>query len=406
VTRVDTVIVGGGQAGLALSRLLAESGQDHVVLERGRVAERWRSERWDSFRLLTPNWLTRLPGHSYVGPDPNGFMTKAQIIRYFDAYADTWDADIRTGVTVSQVARTGLGWRVQTNEDVYDADNVVAATGHYGTPRVPSIGAALPGSVDQVLARDYRNPSMLTAGGVLVVGAGPTGQQIASELARAGREVYLATGQHRPLPRNYRGRDAYWWLEQMGALSRTVDTLEEPERTAGAPSVVLQGGSDDLDLHRLAAEGVTPVGHLVDVNGQRLVFAPDLAGTLAAADAHAERFRAQVDNFVGADRTPERLQTPEWVERTPTQLDMRSAAITTVVWATGYRRDYSWIEAPVFTSAGEPAQRRGITAAPGLYFLGLRFMYRRNSNFIDGVAADAAYLARHLTGAMADPAVA
>lgn len=410
--RVDTVVVGGGQAGLALSRCLTAAGSDHVVLERGAVAQRWRSERWDSFRLLTPNWQTRLPGHAYAGDDPDGFMDRAATVAFFEAYARSFDAPVETGVEVTGVAAHGSGWRVTTSAGRYDARNVVVATGHYDVPRRPAVAECLPPGLTQLFARDYRRPDRLPEGAVLVVGSGPSGQQIADELARAGRRVFLAVGAHRPLPRRYRGRDVYWWLDRMGSLARTVDSLDHPEAAANAPSAVLAGERDDLHLRRLVGHGVVALGHLTDVEGTRLHFADDLAATLAAADRHTAKFRAQVDAYVtshGLDVPVEHVPAagaPRWAGRAPTALDIAGEGITTVVWAAGYRRDFGWVHAPVFDAAGEPVQRRGVTRAPGLMFLGLRFMHRRNSNFIDGVGADAAHLARHITGEAERSAVA
>jgi putative flavoprotein involved in K+ transport len=404
MTSVETVVVGAGQAGLALSRCLTDAGRDHVVLDRGRVAERWRSERWDSFRLLTPNWQTRLPGWSYAGPDPDGFMGRDAVVRFFDDYARSFDAPVRTGVDVARVGRAGDGWRVETSSGPYDARNVVVATGHYARPRIPVVAADLPPHVHQLVASEYRNPAALPAGAVLVVGSGPSGQQIADELARAGRRVFIAVGRHRPLPRRYRGHDVYWWMDRMGSLARTVDSLDNPGAAAGAPSAVLAGGDEDIDLHRLVRHGVVPLGHLRDCDGTRLWFADDLADTVVAADAHPARFRGKVDAYVDRTRlaVPAELVVPRsraaWATSAPTRLHLRAAGIRVVIWAAGYRRDFSsWVDAPVFDAAGEPVQRRGITAAPGLAFLGLRFMHRRNSNFIDGVGADAEHLAEHIT---------
>jgi putative flavoprotein involved in K+ transport len=403
---IKTVIVGAGQAGLALSRSLTDAGEEHIVLERGQVAERWRSERWDSFRLLTPNWQTRLPGYRYRGPDPDGFMGRSAIVDFFDGYAQSFAAPVRTGVTVLRVEPIDTRWRVITSVGTYLASNVVIATGHYDVPRLPLVANRIAGDVDQLLARNYRNPATLSPGGVLVVGAGPTGQQIADELALAGRRVFIAVGRHRPLPRRYRGYDAYWWLDRMGSLNRPIDTLSDPAAAANAPSVVLSGGVEDLHLRRLVDHGVTPLGHLTRVDDTTLHAAPDLDVTLAEADRHGARFRDQVDEFVrqhrievpaGPSQIP--LPLPRWAHDSVTTLDLTKADITTVVWATGYGRDHSWIAAPVFSATGAPIQRRGITPAPGLMFLGLRFMHRRNSNFIDGVGADATYLADSISSA-------
>ena len=402
--RVNTVVIGAGQAGLAMSRLLTDALEDHVVLERGRVAERWRSERWDSFRLLTPNWQTRLPGHRYEGADPHGFMPREAIVRFFDDYACSFRPPLMTGVEVRRVAPVAGGWRVWTSTGSYDAANVVVATGHYDQPRRPAVAAQLPSALTQIYARDYRNPRSVPDGAVLVVGSGPTGQQIANELAVAGRLVFLAVGRHRPLPRRYRGHDTYWWMDRMGTLGRTVDSLPYPEHAASAPSAVLAGERDDLHLRRLVRHGVIPTGHLMGAQGRTLRFADDLATSLAAADRNTLIFRGQVDAFV--DRlgmeapvaTSYEPAVPAWATSAPSELRLHEHGISSVIWAAGYRRNFSWIDAPVFAESGEPVQRRGITSAPGLMFLGLRFMYRRNSNFIDGVGADAAYLARSIIG--------
>lgn len=403
---VKTIVIGAGQAGLALSSALTDAGEEHLLLERGQVAQRWRSERWDSFRLLTPNWQTRLPGYSYRGLDPEGFMGREQIVDFFDGYASSFAAPVRTGVAVLRAEQADDGWRLATSAGSFGAANIVVATGHYEVPRVPAVIASrLSADVTQVMARDYRNPQTLPPGAVLVVGAGPSGQQIADELARAGRRVFIAVGRHRPLPRRYRGYDAYWWLDRMGALHRRVDSLPDPDAAANAPSVVLSGEREDLHLRRLVSHGVTALGHLSSVGGTMLHFADDLDRSLRDADAHAARFRAQVDAFAVEHRlhVPASAyvpaQLPRWAHEAPTTIDMIQAGISTVVWATGYRRDHTWIAAPVFSSTGAPVQNRGITPARGLMFLGLRFMHRRNSNFIDGVGADAVYLADSIKSA-------
>ena len=403
---VKTIVIGAGQAGLAMSSSLTAAGEEHLLLERGQVAQRWRSERWDSFRLLTPNWQTRLPGYSYRGADPEGFMGREQIVDFFDGYARSFSAPVRTGVTVLRAEQAENRWRLATSVGTFSAANIVVATGHYEVPRVPAVIASrLSADIDQLLARDYRNPETLAPGAVLVVGAGPSGQQIADELARAGRRVYIAVGRHRPLPRRYRGHDAYWWLDRMGALQRRVDSLADPEAAANAPSVVLSGEREDLHLRRLVSHGVTPLGHLSNVDGTTLHFTADLDRSLADADDHTAKFRGQVDAFVtehglhvpASANVPDQL--PSWAHEPPTTVDMIQAGISTVVWATGYRRDHSWIAAPVFSATGAPVQDRGITPARGLMFLGLRFMHRRNSNFIDGVGADAVYLADSIKSA-------
>ncbi len=400
----QTLIIGAGQAGLALSHCLTEAGHDHVLLERGQVAERWRSERPDSFRLLTPNWLTRLPGFRYDGPDPDGFMDRGQVTRFFDAYAASFDPPVHTGVTVAAVDRqSGSSWQVGTDHGTWSAGNVVVATGHMDRAAVPAASRELPPEVMQVHSSRYRNPGQLPDGRVLVVGAGPSGQQIADELARAGRQVVLAAGGHRALPRRYRGRDVYAWMLELGLLDRTVDSLPDPSSAPRSTrSGVLEGGQQDLDLRRLHRNGVTLTGRLLGVADSRLVFGDGLAADLAAADANAARLRTMVDAHVaaaGLDVPDEPWATPavpEWALHAPSDLHLTGAGVSAVVWATGYRRDWSWIHAPVLDEHGDPVHRRGLTAEPGLSFLGLRWLYRRDSGFIDGVGRDAEHLAEHL----------
>lgn len=401
---VRTLIIGAGQAGLALSRCLTDRGHEHLLLERGRIAERWRSQRWDSFRLLTPNWLTRLPGYRYRGDDPDGFMTRSEVVEFFDDYARSFHPPVRSGVDVTGVEPAARGWLVRVDGRApYRADNVVIATGHYGRNYVPAeLAPRLPASVHQLHSSAYRDPAQLPDGAVVVVGSGPSGQQIADELAIAGRRVYLAVGRHRPRPRRYRGHDVYWWLDRMGMLDRTVDTLSSPAATRNAPSGVLAGESRDLNLRRLAARGVVPTGRLVGVDGTRLSFAGDLPDRLAEADHSLEQVLTKIDEYIqrsGRAAPPSDHADPApapWAELAPRRLDLTQCRASTVIWATGYRRDYSWIDAPVFDADHEPVHRRGVTPAPGLNFLGLRWQYRRKSNLIDGVGADAEFLAEHL----------
>jgi putative flavoprotein involved in K+ transport len=401
-TRVETLIVGAGQAGLALSRYLTDLGRDHVVLERHRIAERWRSERWDSFRMLTPNWLTQLPGMSYDGADPDGFMTRAEIVGFFDAYRRSFDPPVRTGVTVSRVSREAEHWSVETDAGRFVAANVVVATGHHDRPRTPEIARALPAHVMQLHTSRYRNPAQLPPGGVLVIGAGPSGQQIAEELAHTGRRVVIAAGRHRTLPRRYRGLDTYRWMDRLGALERTIDDLADASVVRRAPAFVVAGGRKDLDLRRLVAAGVVPVGRLTGIDGLTVRFADDLAATVAAADDNVGRFRASVDGLVArAGLTVDDPEAPprppgRWAVTAPSRLHLDREAVRTVLWATGYRRDFSWLHAPVVDATGEPVQHRGVTPAPGMYFLGLRWMYRRSSDAIHGVGGDAAFLAEQI----------
>jgi putative flavoprotein involved in K+ transport len=293
---------------------------------------------------------------------------------------------------------------VETTAERFEAANVVVATGYHDLPRVPlPCSRSLPVEVAQYHTSDYRHPQQLPSGGVLVVGAGPSGQQIADELAVAGRSVTIAVGRHRALPRRYRGHDAHWWMEQMGAFDRTVDSLPDPQAVRSAPAFVLAGGHRDLNLRRLAKHGVMPVGRLAGVLGSTVWFHDDLAATVAAADDNVRRFRETVDGYValtgidaGAPEAPLPSDAP-WALTAPRLLHLDHTGIRSVIWATGHRRHYAWIDAPVFDAAGEPVQRRGVTDAPGLYFLGLRWMHRRSSDTIHGVGADAAHIAGIIT---------
>jgi len=394
----DSIIIGAGQAGLAMSAGLRMRGIRHVVLERGRVAQRWRTERWDSFRLLSPNWQTRLPGHHYRDGDPDGFMTGRQVIALLERYAAS--APVRTGVNVSGVTCADRGYQVVTTAGDLWCRNVVVATGDLDRPRIPAISAELPAEVVQLHSSDYRNPAQLPPGAVLVVGAGPSGQQIADELARAGRDVHIAAGRHHMLPRRYRGQDSYWWMDRMGTLSRTVESLSDPDERF-ALNAVLAGGTADLDLHRLVRAGVRPHGRLIGYAGTSLIFAADLAQTLTDAEAAAARFRASVDHYVhrtGADAPVDSAVPPAatWLHREALSLDVRAEKLGAVIWATGFTTDRSWLPKTALSASGELRQTRGVSALPGLYFLGLKWQHRRSSHTIDGVGRDAEYLAEHI----------
>ncbi|MEJ2890118.1 NAD(P)-binding domain-containing protein [Actinomycetospora aeridis] len=401
---MDVIVIGAGQAGLAMSRCLTRRGVGHVVLERGRVGQRWRRERWDSFTLLSPNWQTRLPEGAYTGSDPDGFMTGREVAAMLGDYAAHTGAEVCEGVTVRAVDPDAAGWRVRTDKGDLTAPAVVVATGDLDVPAVPALAADLPPHVVQLHTRDYRRPGALPPGGVLVVGAGPSGQQIAGELARAGRAVHLAVGRHKCLPRRYRGHDTYWWMDRMGTLSRTRESLPDPSAVR-TPNAVLTGGTRDLDLHRLVADGVVPHGRLVGVRDGTASFDGTLPAMVAEAEDNAVRFRARVDGFVarsGLDVAPEPARLPRpapWAEEADRALVL--GRIGTVVWATGFRRDFSWVHAAVLDAAGEPVQRRGVTAAEGLYFLGLKWLHHRSSSFLDGVGADAEYLSRFLADQLA-----
>jgi putative flavoprotein involved in K+ transport len=400
--RTDVVVVGGGQAGLAASRCLQARGVDHVVLERGRIAERWRSERWDSLRLLTPRWQSRLPDFSYRGPDPDGFMSRREVIGYLEAYARSFAAPVEEGVAVLAIERDGDGYRVTADRGEWRAESVIVATGHCDRPHVPALAAELPSDVVQLVPTRYRNPDVLPAGGVLVVGASATGIQLADEIHRSGRPVTLAVGRHVRLPRSYRGRDVMAWLDVTGFLDDGAEAVADLEAARRQPSLQLVGRPDHrtLDLGVLLDAGVRLVGRVTAVEGARVLFAEDLAETVAAAERRLARLLGRIDAYVAtsgqAAVPPAEPLRPFAPPPAPAAIDLRADGIRTVVWATGYRRSYPWLRVPVLDERGDIRHVGGITPAPGLYVLGLLFLRRRKSSFLDGVGEDAAVLVDHL----------
>jgi len=387
-----TVIVGGGQAGLSLAYHLTRMGQPHIVLERGRAGERWHSERWDSVRLLTPNWLNRLDG----GPRhraADGFLGRDAFVRYLRTYARR--LHVREHVSVLAVERSERNDRfhVATDAGVWRARNVVVATGDAAEPRVPEF--AVPAVLRPLHSSAYRNPEQLPPGGALVVGAGPSGQQIAAELRRAGREVVVAVGRHGRAVRNYRGRDLWWWLDELGDLERTIDDCPDPAAARRTPNLALSGmnGGEQLDLDVLQRLGVTVTGRLERIDGSRAHFG-DPSNDVAAAERRLARLLKRIDARTGepAEHTP-----PVRVAEPPRRIDLEARGISTVVWATGYRRSYPWLHVPALGADGELVHRNGITQVPGLAVLGLKFQRRRASHFIGRVGADAAFLANWIT---------
>jgi putative flavoprotein involved in K+ transport len=400
--RTDTVIIGAGHAGLAMSRCLADRGVPHVVLDRGGVGERWRSARWDSFRMLTPNWLSRLPGWAYAGRDPDGFMSAGDFAGYLSGYARSFDAPVRSHTLVIRVERTATGFTVATDRGTWTARTVVIATGYHSCATVPDLAAGLAADVAQLTAAGYRSPASLPDGAVLVVGASASGVQIAHELAGAGRRVVLSVGRHTRLPRRYRGRDILWWLERIGAFGRTIDQVPRPDTAGAEPSLQLVGTPDarGVDLGVLRENGVELAGRLCALDGTAAEFADSLADTIAAAQERLARVLGEVDRYAAAGRAAGSPPDPPPVVEVPTspaRIDLRRAGITGVVWATGYRPRYPWLRVPALDPGGRLRHRRGVTDVPGLYAIGLRFQYRRDSTFVDGARHDAAYLADHIT---------
>jgi putative flavoprotein involved in K+ transport len=396
-----TLVIGAGQAGLSLSHHLTLARQPHVLLERGRVGERWHSGCWDSLTLLTPNWLNRLDG-GRAHDDPDGFLSTAGFARYLGDYARGWHAPVREQVAVMAVERWRDGFRVATDGGVWHARSVAVATGDSAEPFVPALAGSAPEWLRQLHASGYRSPDLLPPGGVLVVGAGPSGQQIAAELRRAGREVVLAVGRHARALRRYRGRDFWYWLDALGDLERRLDECADPEAALKTPSVPLSGanGGEQLDLAVLQVLGVTIAGRVESFDGARVAFGPGLERAVAAADTRLRRIVDRIDAHVEQELRgwawgPEPV-SPVQVSAPPPTLDLHARGIRTVIWATGYRRDYSWLHVPVLDDAGEIVHREGVTAVPGLVALGVKFQRRRASHFIGRVGADAAFIAGRL----------
>jgi putative flavoprotein involved in K+ transport len=402
VLSIETVVIGAGQAGLAVSRCLTDAGVDHIVLERGRVAERWSSQRWDSLRLLTPNWATRLPGWSYRGADADGYLTAAEFAEYLARYAASFDAPVQAGTAVTSVERTGSRFIVRSDLGSWRAGNVVLATGWCDLPRTPAVARRLSRRITQLAASSYRNPAQLPPGGVLIVGASASGVQLADELARSGRSVTLAVGRHHRLPRRYRGRDIWWWLEQIGSLGVTIDDVVDPAAARAGGALQLAGRAHpEVDLPALQALGVQLTGRLTGIDGMKVSFADDLAATTRDADRGMRRVLAGIDEHIAAHCLSEEVlppTPPTTVAPRPAlpHLDIHRVGISTVLWATGFIRRYPWLRVPAIGRDGEIRQRQGVTPVPGLYVVGQRFQHRRDSDFIDGVRHDAAVVAQHI----------
>jgi putative flavoprotein involved in K+ transport len=400
--RVETLVVGAGQAGLAISRCLTERGTDHVVVERGQVAERWRTARWDSLRLITPNWMSRLPAWSYSGTDPHGYMPAPELVSYLQEYADSFAAPLHENTTVELVEASASGLRVVTDQRTWLARNVVVVTGTENRAYVPPVASGIDPGVHQLTASRYQGPCQIPDGGVLVIGASASGVQIADELRRSGRPVTISVGRHSRIPRSYRGRDILWWMHQAGILDRTIDEMRDPRSARSAPSLQLSGRNGHrVGLETLTARGVTLAGRLVAADGRSLTFADDLPATTATAQARMERLLRSIDAYIthsgrGESTSPADPPPPFAAPAGPARLDLHRAGITTVIWATGYRPAYPWLRAPALDRHGEIGHQRGVTHVPGLYVLGLRFLHRRNSSFVDGVGRDARFVAAHL----------
>ncbi len=408
VGTVDAVVIGAGHSGLAMSRCLTERSIEHVVLERGEVANSWRHERWDSLQLLTPNWQSRLPGHAYQGPDPDGFMSMPEVIEFIDTYAGIVSAPVRPSTTVTSVRPREHGYGVSTEGGEWRCRTLVLASGGFNIPLVPQLSQAVPASIAMYTTQQYRNPSQLEDGGVLVVGASATGLQLAHEIHQSGRPVTLAVGEHIRMPRVYRGLDIQWWMDAAGILDERFDEVDDIVRARRIPSPQLVGTPErsTLDLNVLIDMGVEIVGRLVGVNDGKAQFSGSLRNHCAMADLKLRRLLETIDEWATeSGKTddvdpPERFAPTRVADSPSLGLDLESGRIRSIVWATGFRPDYSWLEVPVLDRKGCIRHQGGVADAPGMYVMGLTFLRRRKSSFIHGAEDDARDLAEHLAGYM------
>ncbi|HEY2281474.1 MAG TPA: MSMEG_0569 family flavin-dependent oxidoreductase [Streptosporangiaceae bacterium] len=396
----SVAVIGGGQAGLSMSYCLTERGLDHVVLDRNRPGYDWRERRWDSFCLVTPNWQCQLPGFPYAGPDPDGFMVREEIADYLERYAVSFGPPLITGAEVSRLRRRRDGvFELTSPAGDMTADQVVVATGPYQLPAIPPAGQRLPDGIEQLHSSQYRRPWQLPPGAVLVVGTGQSGCQIAEDLHLAGRQVHLAVGSAPRVARRYRGRDVVAWLHDMGYYDKGIDEFADAEgvRLRANHYVTGRDGGHDIDLRAFARDGMRLYGRLAGIDGGRLSFAADLAANLDHADEVSESIKGSVDTFIdasGADAPAEAGYTPVWTPPSgPGQLDLERAGVSTVIWSTGFGRDYRWVDVPVFDGRGYTTHDRGVTNCPGLYFLGLPWLHTWGSGRFSGVARDAWHLA-------------
>jgi cation diffusion facilitator CzcD-associated flavoprotein CzcO len=402
IENVDIAVIGAGQAGLATSWFLTQAGADHVVFDRGRVAETWRSRRWDSFCLVTPNWGVNLPGAAYGGPDPDGFMSRAQLIAYFESWVASFQPPLQENTTVSRLQADSDGrFLVSLDDRQVVARSVVVASGFYQKAHRPAGAETLPATVHQVLAEEYGNPDKLPPGNVLIVGSGQTGCQLAEELLEAGRKVLVACGRCPWAPRRIGGRDLIWWFRESGFADRTPDQLPSPAaRLVGNPQTTGHGGGHDLHFRTLHDMGVELLGRFLGAEGSTVHFGDDLAASVDFGDARYAEIRGYIDACCARTGMPRPIYDlpPPMRIKTRTELDLAREGIGTVIWTSGYRPEYGWVEVPVFDDMGFPIQTDGATSVPGLYFVGVHWMRKNKSAILSGVGEDAEIVARQILG--------
>ena len=399
----DVIVIGAGHSGLAMSHALSRRSIDHIVIERGEVANSWRTERWDSLRLLTPNWMSWLPGYRYDGNDPDGYMTVTEVVKFVSGYADGNAAPVITQTGVTRVEPAAGGYRVSTTRGDWLCRAVVLASGAFNVPVIPPLADGVPPSVLQISAQQYRNPSQLHQGPVLVVGASATGLQLAQEIGQSGRRVILAVGEHVRMPRVYRGRDVQWWMLASGLLDQRIEETDDPLRARRVPSPQLVGTPEraTLDLNALQAQGIEIAGRLAGVRDGNALFSGSLRNVCSLADLKMNRMLDAFDqwadeNGFATEVGPAARYVPTVVGPSP-RLDCDlGKEIKTIVWATGFKPDYSWLDVPVFDRRNNLKHDRGVVDAPGLYVLGLPYLRRRKSSFIHGAEDDVTELSAHL----------
>jgi putative flavoprotein involved in K+ transport len=406
---VTTVVIGGGHAGLAMSRCLSDRSIDHVVLERGEVANTWRTERWDSLRLLTPNWQSRLPGFGYDGDDPDGFRGMPETIDYISRYADAVSAPVETHTKVTSVTRTEMGYQVATDQGDWHCRTLVLASGACNIANVPALAQAIPDHIAQVTPTQYRNPDQLADGGVMVVGVAATGAQLAQEIHLSGRPVTVSVGEHVRVPRAYRGRDIQWWMDRTGLMDERYDDIDDINRARSLPSFQLTGSDNRamLDLNALSSIGVKLIGRIAGMNDGKAQFSGSLRNMCALADLKMGRLLDTIDEWIsendfdGEVDPAERFAPTEVEDNPPLGMDLTNGEIKTIVWATGFHPDHSWLDVPVFDRKGRVRHDGGIVDSPGMYMMGQQFLRRRKSSLIDGAGDDARDLSDHLAAYLA-----
>jgi putative flavoprotein involved in K+ transport len=397
--QIDTIIVGAGQGGLSTSYYLKQQGREHVILEQAdQAASAWR-KRWDSFTLITPNWMIRLPGAEYQGDDPDGFTARDEVIAYFEEYIERFELPVRYGIRVTSVEPIETGYLVSTDGAEFKAANVVFAAGFYQQPKIPPFSANLPAEIRQLHSSEYRNPEALPAGTILVVGSAQSGCQIAEELYQSGRKVYLSVSSSPRIPRRYRGKDITWWMDVVGLFDKTVDQLPSP-KAKYAPSAHGTGkdGGHTINLHQFARDGVVLLGRIHSAQADRIILAPDLKENLAKTDKGEAEIVKLVDEYIDKNGLDAPIETlPELRDGYEAEeiknLSLKSEGITSVIWATGYKFDLGIVKIPIFDEDGYPMQKRGVTEFPGLYFIGLPFLHTLKSGILAGVGNDAAHVA-------------